>query len=66
MRVNTDLAVAQINAAGGIHGHRLQVVYAGRPLYFYVGDPKGKILCGNVSEFGGLWLVVAASGKVVR
>jgi branched-chain amino acid transport system substrate-binding protein len=28
MRVNTDLAVAQINAAGGIHGHPLQVVYA--------------------------------------
>jgi ABC-type branched-subunit amino acid transport system substrate-binding protein len=27
MRVNTDLAVAQANAAGGIHGHKLQVVY---------------------------------------
>ena len=32
MRVNTDLAVAQINAAGGIHGHRVDVVYA---------NPKG-------------------------
>ena len=28
MRANTDLAVAQINASGGIHGHPLQVVYA--------------------------------------
>jgi branched-chain amino acid transport system substrate-binding protein len=28
MRVNTDLAVAQINATGGIHGHKLEVVYA--------------------------------------
>ena len=28
MQINTDLAVAQINAAGGIHGRKLQVVYA--------------------------------------
>ena len=28
MRVNTDLAIDQINASGGIHGHRLQAVYA--------------------------------------
>jgi ABC-type branched-subunit amino acid transport system substrate-binding protein len=33
MRVNTDLAVAQINASGGIHGHPLQVVYS---------DPQGQ------------------------
>ncbi len=32
LRVNTDLAVAQVNAAGGIHGRKLEVVYA---------DPKG-------------------------
>ena len=38
---------------------KLQVTYAGRPLYYYVGDRKpGRILCQNVSEFGGLWLVV--------
>jgi len=46
---------------------RLQATYAGRPLYFYVGDRKpGQILCQNVSEFGGLWLVVRPSGKLVR
>jgi ABC-type branched-subunit amino acid transport system substrate-binding protein len=28
MQVNTDLAVAQVNAGGGIHGHPLKVVYA--------------------------------------
>src|SRR5713226_432675 len=28
MEVNTDLAVSQVNAAGGIHGHPLKVVYA--------------------------------------
>src|SRR5437868_7850203 len=33
MRVNTDLAVAEINASGGIHGHRLQVSYV---------DPKAQ------------------------
>lgn len=27
MQTNTDLAVAQINAAGGIHGHKLEVTY---------------------------------------
>jgi ABC-type branched-subunit amino acid transport system substrate-binding protein len=32
MRVNTDLAINQINAAGGIHGHKLTAVYA---------DPQG-------------------------
>src|SRR4051812_29393420 len=40
-----------------------QVTYAGHPLYYYVGDRKaGQILCQNVPEFGGLWLVVGARG----
>ena len=48
-------------------GGRRQVTYAGRPLYYYVGDTKaGQILCQNVVEFGGTWLVVRASGKLVR
>jgi predicted lipoprotein with Yx(FWY)xxD motif len=46
---------------------RLQVTYAGRPLYYYVGDRSpGQIFCQNVDEFGGLWLVVRPTGKVVR
>ena len=45
----------------------LQATYAGRPLYYYVGDRKpGQILCQNVSEFGGLWLVVRGDGSLVR
>jgi predicted lipoprotein with Yx(FWY)xxD motif len=45
----------------------LQVTYAGRPLYYYVGDRKpGQILCQNVTEFGGVWLVVRPSGRLVR
>jgi predicted lipoprotein with Yx(FWY)xxD motif len=46
---------------------RLQVTYNGRPLYFYVGDKKpGQVLCQNVDEFGGTWLVVRPSGRLVR
>ena len=44
-----------------------QVTFAGHPLYYYFGDRKpGQILCQNVSEFGGLWLIVRPSGKLVR
>ncbi len=45
----------------------LQATYGGRPLYYYVGDRKaGQVLCQNVPEFGGTWLVVRASGRLVR
>jgi predicted lipoprotein with Yx(FWY)xxD motif len=42
---------------------RKQVTYKGHPLYFYVHDPKGQILCHNVFEFGGDWKVVRKSGN---
>jgi len=46
---------------------RLQVTYNGRPLYYYVGDrAPGQILCQNISEFGGLWLVARPNGTLVR
>ncbi len=46
---------------------RLQATYAGRPLYYYVGDnAPGVVLCQNVEEFGGLWLVLRAGGALVR
>jgi predicted lipoprotein with Yx(FWY)xxD motif len=48
-------------------GGKLQVTYSGRPLYYYVGDRAPRqILCQNVSEFGGLWLVVRPGGALVR
>jgi predicted lipoprotein with Yx(FWY)xxD motif len=44
-----------------------QVTYDGHPLYYYTGDVSpGQILCQNVNEFGGTWLVVSPSGKPVR
>jgi predicted lipoprotein with Yx(FWY)xxD motif len=46
---------------------RRQVTYAGKPLYRYVGDRRpGQILCQDVLEFGGRWLIVRPSGKLVR
>jgi predicted lipoprotein with Yx(FWY)xxD motif len=45
----------------------LQVTYAKHPLYYFSEDTKpGQIKCQNVSNFGGLWLVVTPSGKAVR
>jgi predicted lipoprotein with Yx(FWY)xxD motif len=44
----------------------MQVTYNGRPLYFYVDDPPGKVLCHNVEEFGGLWLAVEPDGEAVQ
>ena len=42
-----------------------QVTYDGHPLYFYADDPVGEVLCHNVDEFGGLWLVLEPSGEAV-
>jgi predicted lipoprotein with Yx(FWY)xxD motif len=44
-----------------------QVTYAGRPLDYYVGDTQPRqILCQNIFEYGGLWLVVRPNGSLVR
>jgi predicted lipoprotein with Yx(FWY)xxD motif len=42
-----------------------QVTYDGRPLYYYVDDAPSRVLCHNVSEFGGLWLVIRPDGNPV-
>jgi predicted lipoprotein with Yx(FWY)xxD motif len=44
-----------------------QVTYAGKPLYYYVGDRRPlQVLCQNVNEFGGLWFVIRPNGAVVQ
>ena len=44
-----------------------QVTYNGHPLYYYIRDIKpGQILCQNVAEFGGTWLVVSPRGTPIR
>jgi predicted lipoprotein with Yx(FWY)xxD motif len=42
-----------------------QVTYDGQPLYYYVADAPGRVLCHDVEEFGGTWLVLRATGKAV-
>jgi predicted lipoprotein with Yx(FWY)xxD motif len=44
-----------------------QVTYAGHPLYYYVNDVRpGQILCQNVDEFGGTWLVISPAGTAIH
>jgi predicted lipoprotein with Yx(FWY)xxD motif len=47
-------------------GGRLQVTYAGRPLYYYLHEGPGQVLCHNVNLNGGIWKVVAPSGRPRR
>jgi predicted lipoprotein with Yx(FWY)xxD motif len=45
---------------------RRQYTYRGWPLYYYAHEGPGEVRCQNVSEFGGVWLVVRPSGTLVR
>lgn len=45
---------------------KLQLTYARQPVYYYDADGPGRVLCQNVDEFGGTWLVVRASGKPLQ
>ena len=45
---------------------RVQFTYNGWPLYFYAHEGPGEVLCQNVDEYGGLWLVVRPNGTLVR
>lgn len=62
-------------AAGGANGSLLgtterddgstQVTYDGQPLYYYAHEDPGQVLCHDVSEFGGVWLVLGADGQAL-
>jgi predicted lipoprotein with Yx(FWY)xxD motif len=64
----------KLNAGDGVEASALgttkrkdgskQVTYYGHPLYYYEHDDKpGQILCHDVTEFGGDWLVVQPDGQ---
>lgn len=40
----------------------LQVTYAGHPLYYYAHEDPGQVLCHDVDDYGGTWLVVTPEG----
>lgn len=42
---------------------RLQVTYAGKPLYYYAHEGAGQVRCHNVRLNGGLWWVVGPNGR---
>jgi predicted lipoprotein with Yx(FWY)xxD motif len=46
---------------------RMQVTYAGHPLYYFVQDTKaGQTNGESLTDFGGRWDPVSAAGKTVR
>jgi predicted lipoprotein with Yx(FWY)xxD motif len=59
-------------AAGALRGDLLgttqrtdgstQVTYGGHPLYFYAHEGPGEVLCHDVDDYGGTWLVVTPEG----
>ena len=57
-KVESDLLGTTRRSDGSI-----QITYAGHPLYFYAHEGKYQVLCHNVTEFGGTWLVVQPNGK---
>ena len=66
LRVGAGLKRSLLGTVKRRNGRR-QVTYAGRPLYYYVGDRSpGQILCQDVFEFGGRWLILRPSGKLIR
>jgi predicted lipoprotein with Yx(FWY)xxD motif len=42
---------------------RLQVTYAGKPLYYYAHEGPGQVLCHNVNLNGGYWWAIGADGQ---
>jgi predicted lipoprotein with Yx(FWY)xxD motif len=60
-------------AAGGVDAVALgttkradgstQVTYGGHPLYYYAHEGKNEVLCHNVREYGGRWLVLTPAGE---
>ena len=43
-------------------GGKLQVTYAGHPLYYYAHEGPGEVRCHNVLSYGGYWWVVGPDG----
>jgi predicted lipoprotein with Yx(FWY)xxD motif len=42
---------------------KLQVTYAGKPLYYYAHEGPGEVKCHNVNLNGGFWWVIGSDGE---
>jgi predicted lipoprotein with Yx(FWY)xxD motif len=63
--VGAGLMAAQASTTARSDG-KPELTYAGHPLYRFSGDPKPGDANGNgLSEFGGRWYAVTASGTQV-
>jgi predicted lipoprotein with Yx(FWY)xxD motif len=66
LKLGAGLKRSQLGTIKRKNGKR-QVTYAGKPLYYYVGDRRpGQILCQDVVEYGGRWLILRPSGAFLR
>jgi predicted lipoprotein with Yx(FWY)xxD motif len=45
---------------------KLQVTYAGKPLYYYAHEGPREVKCHNVNLNGGFWWVVGADGERIQ
>jgi predicted lipoprotein with Yx(FWY)xxD motif len=45
---------------------KLQVTYAGKPLYYYAHEGAGEVKCHNVNLNGGFWWVLGADGERIQ
>ena len=41
---------------------RKQITYGGHPLYYYAHEGPGQVLCHDIVEYDGTWLVVKRNG----
>ena len=61
-----DVRVSVLGLTKRADGHR-QVMYAGHPLYTFVGDRKpGQTAGEGLNEFGGRWNALDSSGRRVE
>ncbi|HWI09010.1 MAG TPA: hypothetical protein VNT54_16020 [Solirubrobacteraceae bacterium] len=61
-RAGTGVRASLLGTAERRDG-RLQVTYAGKPLYYYAHEGPGEVRCHDVDLNGGLWWVVGPDGK---
>mgnify|MGYP006203389487 CR=1 FL=1 len=59
--VNYVAELLRIQGLKGRNGKRF--TYGGHPLYYYAHEGRGQVLCHDVVEYGGLWLVVTPQGS---